>query len=250
MNKISIITVTYNCVNTLGDTIKSVNAQTARNEIEFIVIDGQSTDGTIDLLKDKQNEIDHWISEKDSGIYDAMNKGLKIASGQWVGFLHADDMFFSDNVVEEIILEADRSKCNVIYGNLDYISADQPHKVVRHWQSQAYNKKLLKRGWMPAHPTVYIENDHIKTVGFYNTDFKIAADYEYMLRLFQHPVTTSKFIDSTFVNMRLGGVSNNSMKNILRKSKEDYRALKLNKVGGIYALFIKNFSKLIQFVNK
>lgn len=250
MKKISIITVTYNCQHTLKETIDSVNKQSAREHIEYIIIDGQSTDNTLTIIENNASAIDHWISEPDKGIYDAMNKGLELATGDWIGFLHADDMFYNEFVIESILQQVENTHYNAVYGNLNYIQEEPPYKTVRHWKSQNFSPILLKRGWMPPHPTVYIKRDLIKSLGKFNTNFRISADYDYMLRLFSNEATMSLFIDKTLVNMRLGGVSNNSIKNIIRKSKEDLRALKNNNVGGIYALFIKNFSKLIQFVTK
>ncbi|MBK3516845.1 glycosyltransferase family 2 protein [Carboxylicivirga marina] len=250
MKKISIITVTYNCEQTLADTIESINSQTVRDQIEYIIIDGQSKDRTIDIIKKNESDINHWISEPDKGIYDAMNKGLKLASCNWVGFLHADDIFANNHVIENLLNRVDGTNFNATYGNLNYIQAQPPHKIIRNWKSQAFNHKLLKRGWMPPHPTLYIKKELIEELGYFNTDFKISADYDYILRLFSNHQTNSLYIDDTIVNMRLGGVSNNSIKNIIQKSKEDYAVLSSNKVGGIYALFIKNFSKLIQFLKK
>jgi glycosyltransferase len=250
MKKISIITISYNCKKTLADTINSVNSQTARKEIEYIIIDGQSTDGTTELIKQNEDKIDHWLSEPDKGIYDAMNKGIKLATGEWVGFLHADDLYTDTHVVEKIIQHIDNKDTNALYGNLNYIQAEPPHKVIRYWKSQDYKPVLLKRGWMPAHPTLYIKKDHFNKVGNFNTQYKIAADYDLILRLFSHPETKASFMDTTMVNMRVGGVSNNSIGNIIQKSKEDYQALKSNNIGGIGALFVKNFSKLIQFVTR
>lgn len=250
MKKISIITVTYNCANTLIDTIKSVNQQSARYLIEYIVVDGASSDNTVSIIKDNEHQIDRWISEKDNGIYDAMNKGLKMASGEWVGFLHADDLFYEPNTIERLLNNIDYNEYNVAYGNLNYIQEEPPHKVVRFWQSQNFTSKLLKRGWMPPHPTVYIKKELINEVGYFNTNYKISADYDYMLRLFSNKKTSSFFCDFIIVNMRLGGVSNNSIKNIIRKSKEDYSAITSNKIGGLYTLFVKNFSKLTQFISR
>ncbi len=250
MKKISIITVTYNCENTLPDTIQSINEQSVREQIEYIVVDGNSNDQTTLIIKENTTKIDKWISEPDKGIYDAMNKGLELASGEWIGFLHADDLFFDNYTVESILKQVDNTDFNALYGNLNYIQEKPPHNIIRYWKSQIYSDKLLKRGWMPPHPTVYIKKDLIQKLGKFNTDFRISADYDYMLRLFSHPETKSTYINQTLVNMRLGGVSNNSFKNIVQKSKEDYRALHNNHVGGIYALFMKNFSKLFQFIQK
>ncbi|WP_439183477.1 glycosyltransferase family 2 protein [Carboxylicivirga taeanensis] len=250
MKKISIITVTYNCEQTLIDTINSVNSQTVREQIEYIIIDGQSNDNTPEIIKNNDDRIDRWVSERDKGIYDAMNKGLKLASTEWIGFLHADDLFHDEQVVENILAQVDNSNHNVLYGNLNYVQADAPDKIIRFWKSQPFSLKLLKRGWMPPHPTVYIRRGLIQQLGGFNTAFRISADYDYMLRLFSHSDTDSLYIDETLVNMRLGGVSNNSIKNIVQKSKEDYLALKQNKIGGFYALFIKNFSKLIQYIKR
>jgi len=137
-----------------------------------------------------------------------------------------------------------------VYGNLNYIKTEPSFQVIRYWQSQAFNTSLLKRGWMPPHPTVYLKKDLADEVGQFNTQFKISADYDYMLRLFSNPKAQSLFMDNTMINMRIGGVSNNSLKNIIRKSYEDYKALKNNNIGGLIALFIKNFSKLTQFISK
>lgn len=245
--KISIITATYNCASTLRDTIESVLAQTARQHIEYIIIDGGSTDGTIKIIDAYADHIDHWISEPDNGIYDALNKGLELATGDWIGFLHADDLFASDQVVELLLTTINNGETNTIYGNLQYIQQAPPHKIIRQWTSQPYQPQLIKRGWMPPHPTVYLSKTHYKKIGHFNTSYKIAADYDLMLRLFSHPDTKSTFINETLVKMRVGGASNRSISNIFRKSKEDYLALKRNKIGGFYALAIKNLSKLNQF---
>ncbi|TRX70280.1 glycosyltransferase family 2 protein [Carboxylicivirga sp. M1479] len=246
--KITIITVTFNSAQTLIETINSVWEQTARKNIEYIIIDGLSTDNTIDVLKNNEDKVDQWISEADKGIYDAMNKGLNMAKGDWVGFLHADDMFASKEIIEKMLMTEE--EYNTMYGNLNYIQTTPPYKIIRFWQSQKFSKSLLKRGWMPPHPTVYIKKDHINKIGKFDTTFKISADYDYMLRLFSDKETQSYYLNDTIVNMRIGGVSNNSIKNILQKTKEDYKALSKNRVGGFLALFIKNFSKLIQFVKK
>ncbi|MBI9060861.1 MAG: glycosyltransferase [Marinilabiliaceae bacterium] len=245
--KISIITATYNCASTLRDTIESISNQTAREHIEYIIIDGSSDDGTVQIIKDNSNQIDHWISEADNGIYDALNKGLQMATGDWIGFLHADDIFASDQTIEKIIETAEEKEINAIYGNLQYVQQHPPHKVIRQWISQPFQPKLLKRGWMPPHPTVYITRNHYKTIGLFNVNYQISADYDLMLKLFSHPQTKSMHINEVLIKMKIGGASNRSIGNIILKSKEDFLALKRNKVGGIYSLVIKNLSKVNQF---
>jgi len=245
--KISIITATYNCASTLRDTIQSVSSQTARAHIEYIIIDGGSDDGTLQIIKDNSNHIDHWISEADNGIYDALNKGLQMATGDWIGFLHADDIFANDQTIEKIIDAADEKEINAIYGNLQYVQQHPPHKVIRQWISQSFQPKLLKRGWMPPHPTVYITRNHYKTIGSFNINYLISADYDLMLRLFSHSQTKSMHINEVLIKMKIGGASNRSIGNIILKSKEDFLALKRNKIGGFYSLAIKNLSKANQF---
>jgi len=245
--KISIITATYNCATTLRDTIKSISRQTARQHIEYIIIDGNSNDGTLQIIKDYSNQIDHWISETDNGIYDALNKGIQKATGDWIGFLHADDIFAHDHVIEKIIAAAENKEINAIYGDLQYVQQLPPHKVIRQWTSQSFQPKLLKRGWMPPHPTVYITRNHYKTIGSFNTNYQISADYDLMLRLFSNSQTKSLYINETLIKMKIGGASNQSIRNIIRKSTEDYLALKRNRIGGLYSLAIKNISKINQF---
>ncbi|MCU4165831.1 glycosyltransferase family 2 protein [Carboxylicivirga caseinilyticus] len=248
--QISIITVTYNSASTLETTINSIREQSAINNIEYIIVDGNSSDNTIEIIKENKDIISQWISEPDTGIYDAMNKGLKMASGDWIGYLHADDVLASKTIIEEIITAISTNNINALYGNLNYVQENDIHKTVRHWKSQTFKPQLLKRGWMPAHPTLYISKELFLKTGGFNTNYKIAADYDFILRLFSNPETQSFFLDKLIVNMRMGGASNKSFANIIQKSKEDYLALKHNQVGGFYSLFVKNFSKLTQFIKR
>lgn len=245
--KISIITVTYNSASTLQSTIDSIQTQTIRKDIEYIIVDGESKDGTIELIRNNKNAIDKWISEPDNGIYDAMNKGLKMATGDWVGYLHADDVLAGNNIIEQIIQAITQKDINTLYGNLNYVQATNINKTVRHWKSQAFKPSLLNNGWMPPHPTLYVNRKLFLNLGGFDTRYSIAADYDFILRLFSHPGTKSYFLDQLIIKMRMGGASNRSLSNIIKKSKEDYLALKRNNIGGIWSLFIKNISKLSQF---
>lgn len=246
--QISIITVTYNSAHTLASTINSIKEQTALKNIEYIVVDGNSTDGTVELIMNNTDTISHWISEPDKGIYDAMNKGLELANGDWVGFLHADDALASNSIIEEMLeVIATNNTINALYGNLNYVQENNINKTVRHWKSQPFKAKLLKNGWMPPHPTLYLKRDLFLKLNGFDTRYKIAADYDFILRLFSNSETESYFLNKLIVNMRMGGASNQSLSNIIQKSKEDYLALKRNNIGGLSSLLIKNFSKLSQF---
>jgi len=244
--KISLITVTYNCARTLSDTFDSVRSQKCE-EFEYIVIDGGSTDGTLDIIRQNNDIITFWSSAPDKGIYDAMNKGLEKATGEYVGFLHSDDMFFSEGTIKSIMQSVEKDKPDVLYGDLEYVNSVSVDKVVRKWRSCDFEHKLLKKGWMPPHPTLYIRKDVIEEVGLFDTSFRIAADYDYILRLFSREDLKFAYLPEVIVKMRLGGASNKSISNIIRKSKEDIRALKKNRAGGVFSLLRKNISKIPQF---
>jgi glycosyltransferase len=245
--KITIITVTYNSASTLPTAIESVLGQSYPN-IEYIIVDGASTDGTRELLESYGTRISKWVSEKDNGIYDAMNKGLRMATGDYTGFLHADDILASSTVIEEMVAVLTSANPDVVYGDLEYVQKDDVNRVVRYWQSCDFNRTLLKKGWMPPHPTVYVRTSLFQSLGGFDISFKISADYHFLLRLLSLNTIKAKYLNMLMIKMRVGGASNRSLKNIIRKSKEDYRALKISQVGGLRALLLKNIGKLHQFV--
>lgn len=247
--KVSLITVTYNSVKTLCDTINSVRIQNV-TDLEYIVIDGGSNDGTIDLLSESGDVVTRWISEPDNGIYDAMNKGLKLASGEIIGFLHADDCFKGAKILNEVIGLFTTNNIDFLYGNLEYILATTPPKVLRYWQSGEFSTAMLKRGWMPPHPTVYFKRSLVDSIGLFDTSYTIAADYDWLLRCLNLPSLKVLYWPHVMVQMRVGGVSNKNLSGIIKKSREDYRAIKSNKIGGIYTLMLKNFGKVTQFLKK
>jgi glycosyltransferase len=245
--KISLITVTWQSAATLAETIQSVRRQNC-DDLEYIVVDGGSTDGTLELLKQNEDVVTHWISEPDKGIYDAMNKGLGLAKGEVVGFLNADDFLASSHILADIRNHFTRFSPDLIYGDLEYVSLTQPQHVVRYWQSKPFRHSLLKRGWMPPHPTVYVKRDFFHRVGFFDLNYRISADYDWLLRAFSQPKTRCDYLPKVLVKMRLGGVSNRSLRGLMIKSSEDYKALRSSGVGGLSTLFLKNASKLSQFV--
>ncbi len=247
--KISLITVSYNCDQTIGDTFNSVRLQDCDN-LEYIVIDGGSTDRTVEIIKENEDIITFWSSSPDKGIYDAMNKGLQCATGDYVGFLHSDDVFYSESTLKNIFNAVIESRPDVFYGDLEYVSSESTDKIIRSWQSRSFHPKLLKQGWMPPHPTLYIRKDVLDETGYFDTTYKIAADYDYILRVFSRRGLTAHYLPEVIVKMRVGGASNKSIPNIIKKSKEDIRALRKNRVGGVWTLLRKNLSKIPQFFRR
>ncbi|MCF6240859.1 MAG: glycosyltransferase [Bacteroidales bacterium] len=244
--KISIITATYNNEKTIEQTIQSVLNQNYQ-DIEYIIVDGDSTDDTLKIIQKYKNQISKIISEADKGMYDALNKGIMNASGYIIGFLHADDFYPTDNILEKVEHTFKVYGTQSVYGDLDYVAAEQPEKIIRKWISGKFNYDELKKGWMPPHPTFFVLRELYWKYGFFNLDYKIAADYDLMLRfLGKHKISTA-YLPEVLVKMRWGGKSNKSIGNIILKSKEDYRALKQNNIGGLYSLFMKNFRKINQF---
>jgi len=246
--KVSLITVTYNSLPTLQATVASVLSQNFV-DLEYIVIDGGSTDGTLAWLAENNEGITEWVSEIDKGIYDAMNKGLRMATGEIVGFIHADDVFASPEVLNNVVQLFKKENADLIYGDLEYISNKELFKVVRYWKSGSFSISKLRKGWMPPHPTVYFKRDLIDLYGGFDISYSISADYEWLLRVLKTGLKVA-YLPQVMVQMRLGGVSNRNLKNLICKSWEDYRALKTHKMGSVFTLINKSISKLGQFFKR
>lgn len=245
--KISIITATWNCADTVGDCLDSVAAQSWPHR-EHLVIDGASRDATLELLTTRRAQLAVLLSEPDRGIYDALNKGIARASGDVVGFLHADDVYAGPAVLARVAAAFADPAVAAVYGDLRYVRKDDPARVVRHWKAGPFSLARLRRGWMPPHPTLYVRREWYRRMGGFDLGYRIAADYHSILRLFPQPEFRSVYLPEVLVKMRLGGTSNRSLPNILRKSREDLRALRATGVGGVGALAWKNLGKLGQFV--
>ena len=247
---ISIITATYNSAETINDTIKSVLCQTNK-DFEYIIVDGGSTDETINIVKSYESEFSgrlKWVSEKDKGIYDAMNKGIKMASGDIIGILNSDDYYTSDDILQTI---ADAFKCqnvDAIYGDIHFIKDGVPDKCVRYYSSRLFSPFWLRFGFMPAHPSFYCKREVFDKSGLYRLDYKIGSDYEMMVRLFRKHKISSRYVPKDFVTMRTGGASNSNLQSRLTLIKEDVKACRDN---GIYTneLFIclKFLYKIFEF---
>ena len=244
--KISIITITYNSAKTLPRALASVLGQTY-SDIEHIIVDGASTDGTLELIQSyaKNHTNVKWVSEKDNGIYDALNKGIRMATGDVIGFLHSDDILYSPDSIEQIAAAFESTHADVVYGDLQYCNGD---KVVRRWKSNAFYPRALKFGWMPPHPTVYVRREVYEQIGPYDDWFRISADYDMMLRIFTAGYKTH-YIPEVLVSMETGGASNKNTKARLSKTQEDYLVLKKNHVGaGLLTVACKQLRKIRQFL--
>lgn len=214
---------------------------------EYIVIDGNSVDGTIDLIKQNASRIDYFASEPDKGIYDAMNKGIRQASGKVIGMLNADDYFAHDEVLTEIAAAFSMRDADLLYGDLDYVN--QQGKVVRKWRSGKYVPGRFNWGWMPPHPTFYAKSSLFKTLGGYNSAYGTAADYELMLRFMHQRQVNVFYLDKVIVKMLSGGVSNRTLGSRIQAWKGDFKAMANNQVAyPLLAILLKPLRKICQFV--
>ncbi|MXU64402.1 glycosyltransferase family 2 protein [Oceanomicrobium pacificus] len=245
--KISIVTAVYNSEGTVGEAISSVAIQDYR-DVEHLVIEGKSKDGSLAAIDAAAHDRMVLVSEPDTGIYDALNKGIAQASGDVVGFLHSDDYLAHPGVLSRIAEAFSDPAVEAVYSDLDYVSQSDTSRIVRRWATGPYSPKRLKWGWMPAHPTLYLRRSVYDRFGQFDTGFRIAADYDFILRYFSQTGSGSAYIPEVLYKMRLGGESNRDVGRIMRKSTEDYRAIRRNGVGGPITLMMKNVSKLKQFL--
>ena len=248
--KISIITATYNSEKTILDTIVSVNNQTYPY-IEHIIVDGKSKDDTLKIIESVPNRVKKIISETDKGIYDAMNKGIDLATGDVIGILNSDDFYNSPTIIQEIMSVFENQNCDAVYGDLVYVDNENTNKVIRYWKSQKYSKGLFKKGWHPAHPTFFVKREVYDRYGKFNLKYKIAADYEIMLRFIEKYGIKMIYLPKIIVKMRVGGASNQGIKNIIQANKESYVAWNDNQLKISLIQFLrKPFSKILQYVGK
>ncbi|MPR36793.1 glycosyltransferase family 2 protein [Salmonirosea aquatica] len=245
--KISIITVVYNGERTIRDTIESVLAQT-HPDVEYIIIDGNSKDSTLEIIKNYGERIHTVLSEPDKGIYDAMNKGIKIATGEVVGLLNADDVYASSDVLAEVARRIVENHADAVYGDLLYVAANDPEKVTRTWKAGAYAPGDFLWGWMPPHPTFFLKRNCYQKYGDFRLDMGSAADYELMLRMIHKNEVKLSYIQKTLVRMRVGGASNSTFKNRLIANRNDQKAWKVNGLKPyVITVLLKPIRKILQF---
>jgi glycosyltransferase involved in cell wall biosynthesis len=241
---ISIITCSFNSEALISDTFKSILNQT-NIDFEIISIDGNSLDNTNNIIANSLRSSDFYLSEKDNGIYDALNKGIQNAKGDIVGILHSDDVYTSCNILENIEMVFKQTNCHGVYGNLNFLKNG---KIVRKWESRKFVPFLLNKGWMPPHPTLFLKKEVFEKHGLYDTNFKIAADYDFILRIFKDESLKFEYLPITITNMSIGGVSTSGFRNLIRKSFEDYKVLKKNNMKyPLLILFRKIVGKINQF---
>ncbi len=244
--KISIITIVYNNEDNILDCINSVIAQECDN-IEYIIIDGGSTDGTVEFIKNNLDKIDIFISEKDKGLYDALNKGIRNATGDIIGILHSDDLFYDNNTLRKVIGEFISTNADLLYGNGLYVERKNISKVKRVYSSNKFSKLHLYFGWIPLHTTIFVKRDVLNKYGFYNLSYKIASDYDISLRWFLNDDIKKFYFDTFIVKMRLGGKSTTA--NLQKtKSMEDLRIIRKYKLWGSFTLFFKIARKVPQYI--
>lgn len=248
--KISIITVCYNSEKTIEDTILSVINQTYKN-LEYIVIDGKSTDNTLAIINKYKENISLIVSEKDNGIYDAINKGINLATGDIVGNLNSDDFYTDNHVIEDVVNQLQHTKSDGLYADLYYVDGKNINKITRHWKSNEYKKGMFLKGWMPPHPTFFVKKEVYQKYGKFNLEFTSAADYEIMLRFIHKHKISLTYLPRVIVKMRVGGISNASLKNRIRANREDKKAWLVNNLKPHpFTLVLKPLSKIKQFINK
>jgi glycosyltransferase involved in cell wall biosynthesis len=247
--KITIITATYNSASTVRDTLESVSMQRYPS-VEHIVVDGSSKDETMDIVKEFPH-VSRVVSEKDNGIYDAMNKGLKLATGDVVGILNSDDFYDSPEIISQVMNAFNDPSIDVVYGDLQYVKQNNVHVITRTWKSGQYKRNHFYYGWMPPHPTFFVRRKIYEEVGFFNTDLRSAADYEMMLRILVKHNMRACYIPQVLVKMRSGGMSNASLKNRLRANREDRKAWTLNELKPFFfTIWLKPMRKIIQFITR
>jgi glycosyltransferase involved in cell wall biosynthesis len=247
MMKVTIITVVLDNMAFIEDAINSVVNQSHAN-LQYIIIDGGSNDGSLDIIKSFGDKIAIVVSEPDEGIYDAMNKGLALANGDLVGFLNADDFYAHQQVLQHVADKFETNNCDVLYADLDYVSRADKNNIVRKWRSGSYKKDRFLSGWMPPHPTFFARKEVYQELGGFNKKLNMAADYELMLRFCYFNDLNVAYLPEVIIKMRLGGQSNRSLKNRIKANIQDRNAWVMNGVKPKwYTLLLKPLSKIIQY---
>ena len=245
--KVSIITTCFNSEKTITVTIFSVLNQTYSN-IEYIIIDGSSKDSTLDKINKYANKINILVSEPDQGMYYAMNEGISLASGDLIGILNSDDLFYNNQIIDKVVTCIKNDNSDAVYGDLIYFNNN---KITRYWKAGNLSIKKMKFGWMPPHPTLFVKKNIYDKFGLFDVSFKTSADYELILRfLLKHNINVS-YIPDVLIKMKTGGQSNRSIKNRIKANIEDKRAWNVNNLKmPFYTRYLKPVLKINQYLKK
>jgi len=248
--KISVITVCYNCAATIEDALQSVACQT-HPDVEHVVVDGASTDGTLGVVNRHRARIAKFVSEPDRGIYDAMNKGLSMAKGEIIGFLNADDVYANTGVLARVAGTMEREDLDALFGDAEFISVKNPQQIVRRYRSNRFRPDRIAWGWMPAHPTLFLRRRVFERCGVFRTDYRIAGDFELVARIFQGESLRYRYLPEVLVRMRTGGISTGGWRNTLLLNREVMRACRENGIStNILKIASKYPAKLVEFLRK
>lgn len=246
--RISVITVAFNAAHTIGDTLASVAGQTYP-DIEHIVVDGASTDGTLEIIEHHGAPVARLISEPDQGIYDAMNKGLHVVTGDVIGFLNADDVYAAPDVLARVAAIMATEKLDALFGDAEFVSPGRPDRPVRRYRSDRFCPERIAWGWMPAHPTLFLRREVFERFGLFKTDYRIAGDFELVARIFHGGTLQYRHLPEVLVRMRTGGVSTGGWRNTILLNHEVLRACRENGIDtNLFKILSKYPRKLLEFV--
>jgi glycosyltransferase involved in cell wall biosynthesis len=248
--KISVITVCFNAVNTIADTLESVATQT-HPDIEHVVVDGASTDGTLDVIKRHAKRVARLVSEPDQGIYDAMNKGLLLATGEIIGFLNADDVYADTRVLERVSTIMEAEKLDALFGNAEFVSPTRPDRPLRRYRSERFCPERIAWGWMPAHPALFLRQQMYQRFGSFRTDYRIAGDFELVARMFHGGTLSYRHVPEVLVRMRTGGISTGGWRNTILLNREVLRACRENGIPTSLPKILSKYpAKLLEFLHR
>lgn len=248
--RVTIITVAFNAAATIADTLGSIAEQT-HPDIEHIVIDGASTDGTLEVAKRHGKRVARLISESDKGIYDAMNKGLRLATGDIVGFLNADDVYADTGVLARVSATMEAERLDALFGDAEFVNSDRPDRPLRRYRSERFHPGRIAWGWMPAHPTLFLRRQVYERFGLFRTDYRIAGDFELVARMFHDDTLKYRHLPEVLVRMRTGGVSTGGWRNTLLLNREVLRACRENGIStNLPKILSKYPAKLLEFIRR
>lgn len=247
--KISIITVVYNNEKTIKEAMQSVLSQTY-SDIEYVIIDGKSKDNTVNLINDYKEKLGYFISEKDNGLYDAMNKGILACTGDVIGILNSDDLYQDSEVIAAVMEQfINDIELDILYADLVYVKKDDTNRVIRKWKTKSYYSTFFENANVPPHPALFVRNKVYENIGLFDLQYKLAADYELMLRMFKKHEFKSKYFNKLVIKMRLGGATNQSFSNIVNQNKEVLKAWKNNGLQApFYLMPLRLLKRLAQFI--